>query len=160
MGHGVQGKGIPPASIDDETAVSVAMTLQALATPSRLRILGRLRQGPASVTELAEAVGMERSAVSHQLRMLRHLGLVAGQRSGRARIYALYDNHVAMLLDEAVYHADHLRLGLRDAPGGGRQTALPAPARGRPGQAAPSARRPRPTGDGCRAGRPPGSGPR
>ena len=123
MGHGVRGKDTPPASIDEDTAVSVAAALQALASPSRLRILGRLRQGPASVTELAAATGMEQSAVSHQLRMLRHLGLVAGQRSGRAVIYGLYDSHVAMLLDEAVYHAHHLRLGLRDAPDGGQRPA-------------------------------------
>ena len=69
------------------------------------------------MTELAAATGMEQSAVSHQLRMLRHLGLVAGQRAGRSVVYALYDSHVAMLLDEAVYHAGHLRLGLRDEPG-------------------------------------------
>lgn len=97
----------------------VATTLQALATPSRLRILGRLREGSASVTELATATGMEQSAVSHQLRLLRHLGLVAGRRHGRTVTYALYDNHVAMLLDEAVYHVEHLHLGIRDTPDGG-----------------------------------------
>ena len=93
--------------------------MQALATPSRLRILGRLRQGPAAVGELAADVGMGQSAVSHQLRMLRHLGLVTGQRAGRTVTYALFDSHVAMLLDEAVYHAEHLRLGVRDTPGSG-----------------------------------------
>jgi len=116
MGNGAGGGAVPRARIDADTAATVAVTLQALATPSRLRILGRLRQDPASVTELAAATGMEQSAVSHQLRMLRHLGLVAGQRNGRTIIYALYDNHVAMLLDEAVYHAEHLRLGMHDAP--------------------------------------------
>lgn len=116
MGHGVQGRAAPPARIDEETAAAVATTMQALATPSRLRILGRLRQGPASVGELSTAVGMERSAVSHQLRMLRHLGLVVGRRTGRTVVYALFDSHVAMLLDEAVYHAEHLRLGIHDAP--------------------------------------------
>lgn len=88
--------------------------MQALATPSRVRILDRLRTGPATVTDLAAAVGMEQSAVSHQLRLLRHLGLVTGRRAGRTVIYELFDNHVAMLLDEAVFHAEHLRLGLRD----------------------------------------------
>jgi len=117
MGHGVQGRAAPQAHIDERTAVAAADTLQALAAPSRLRILGRLREGPASVTELAAATGMEQSAVSHQLRMLRHLGLVAGQRAGRSVVYALYDSHVVMLLDEAVYHAGHLRLGLRDETG-------------------------------------------
>jgi DNA-binding transcriptional ArsR family regulator len=116
MGHGVRGKATPAARIDEQTAATVAMTMQALATPSRLRILGRLREGPAAVSELAAAAGMEQSAVSHQLRMLRHLSLVTGQRTGRTVIYALFDNHVAMLLDEAVYHAEHLRLGLRDEP--------------------------------------------
>ena len=119
MGHGVRGKSAPAARIDEQTAAAVATTMQALATPSRLRILGRLRQGPAAVSELAADIGMEQSAVSHQLRMLRHLGLVTGQRAGRTVTYALFDSHVAMLLDEAVYHAEHLRLGVRDTPGTG-----------------------------------------
>lgn len=68
-------------------------------------------------------IGMEQSAVSHQLRMLRHLGLVTGERNGRTVIYALYDSHVAMLLDEAVHHAEHLRLDLNDRPAGGASAA-------------------------------------
>ena len=116
MGHGVRGQATPAARIDEQTAASVAMTMQALATPSRLRILGRLRQGPAPVGELAADIGMEQSAVSHQLRMLRHLGLVTGQRTGRKVVYALFDSHVAMLLDDAVYHAEHLHLGIPDTP--------------------------------------------
>ena len=114
MGHGVQGRTTPPARVDADTARTVAATMQALTTPSRLRILGRLRHGPCTVGELAEAVGMEQSAVSHQLRLLRHLGLVSGERAGRRVRYQLYDNHVAMLLDEAVYHIEHLRLGVID----------------------------------------------
>ena len=105
----------PEARIDAEAAVAIAATMQALAPPSRLLILGRLRAGPCSVTELAEAVGMGQSAVSHQLRLLRHLGLVTSSRAGRRVIYALYDWHVAHLLDEAVHHAEHRRLGLTDA---------------------------------------------
>jgi ArsR family transcriptional regulator, nickel/cobalt-responsive transcriptional repressor len=114
MGHGAEGR-TPPAHLDPSTAKSVATTLQALATPSRLLILGRLREGPSTVTALAAGIGMEQSAVSHQLRLLRHLGLVEGQRQGRSVTYSLYDSHVAALLDEAVYHAEHLRLGLANA---------------------------------------------
>jgi DNA-binding transcriptional ArsR family regulator len=58
---------------------------------------------------------MEQSACSHQLRLLRNLGLVVGRRQGRSVIYELYDNHVAELLDQALYHVEHLRLGVRDA---------------------------------------------
>lgn len=114
MGHGVDGNTTPLARLDAESAATVAATLQALATPSRLRILARLRHGACSVGELAEAVEMEQSAVSHQLRLLRALGLVTGARQGRSVIYRLYDNHVALLLDEAVYHIEHLGLGLPD----------------------------------------------
>ncbi len=113
MGHGVDGR-VTPRRLDASAAKTVATTLQALSTPSRLLILGRLREGPASVGELADAVGMEQSAVSHQLRLLRNLGLVDGQRKGRSVLYSLYDNHVAQLLDEAVYHVEHLRLAAPD----------------------------------------------
>lgn len=111
MSHGVQGRNSPP-SVDVETARQVAETMQALATSSRVRILARLKEAPCSVGELAEAVGMEQSAVSHQLRLLRHLKLVVGERSGRHTIYALHDSHVGVLLEEAIYHVEHIRLGL------------------------------------------------
>jgi DNA-binding transcriptional ArsR family regulator len=104
----------PPAELDAASAASVAQTMQALAAPSRLLILSRLRREPCTVSRLAADIGMEQSAVSNQLRMLRHLGLVAGTRDGKSTVYALYDNHVARLLDEAVYHSEHLRLGLSD----------------------------------------------
>ncbi len=111
MGHGVERRDTPPARLDARSAAAVAATLQALTAPSRLLILSELRQSSASVTQLTAAVGMEQSAVSHQLRLLRTMGLVTTQRHGRSIVYSLYDNHVAMLLDEAVYHAEHLRLG-------------------------------------------------
>ena len=113
MGHGADARA-RAVRLDLASAKAVAETLQALATPSRLLILGRLREGPATVNELTDAVGMEQSAVSHQLRLLRHLGLVVGDRHGRIITYRLYDTHVAQLLDEAVYHAEHLRLASPD----------------------------------------------
>jgi hypothetical protein len=49
-----------------------------------------------------------------------------GERRGRSVVYALHDHHVAELLDQAVYHVEHLRLGISDAPEGaeppGRRT--------------------------------------
>lgn len=116
MGHGVQGRGTPPARLGAESAVAVAATLQALTAPSRLLILSRLRESACTVSELTEAVGMTQSAVSHQLRLLRTMGLVTTTRNGRNMTYALYDNHVASLLDEAVYHAEHLRMAAPDRP--------------------------------------------
>lgn len=116
MGHGADGHASAAADLDARTAKTVAATMQALSTPSRLLILGRLRRGPATVNELSEDVAMEQSAVSHQLRILRNLGLIEGDRHGRSIVYALYDNHVAELLDQAVFHSEHLRLGATARP--------------------------------------------
>ena len=99
--------------LDDQSyARAAADSLQALSAPSRLRILARLHDGPASVTEIAAAVGMDASAVSHQLRVLRHLGLIVGERAGRRVVYELHDHHVAVLLEQVLGNVEHVRLGL------------------------------------------------
>ena len=116
MSHGVQGRATA-GLLDADTARQVAETMQALATGSRVRILACLGESARSVGELAEAVGMEQSAVSHQLRLLRHLGLVVGERVGRRTVYALHDEHVGDLLEQAVFHVQHVRLGLAVRPG-------------------------------------------
>lgn len=80
----------------------------ALSTPSRVLILGCLLQGPRSVGELTDALGMEQSAVSHQLRVLREHQLVrVVERVGRRRVYGLHDDHVSALLGEALRHVQH-----------------------------------------------------
>jgi DNA-binding transcriptional ArsR family regulator len=99
------------------TAKAVATTLQALATPSRLLILATLQAGSRTVGDLAETIDMESSAVSHQLRLLRNLGLVRSERRGRHISYSLYDDHVAELIEQAIYHAEHLGMaGPSQAP--------------------------------------------
>ncbi|NNG40152.1 winged helix-turn-helix transcriptional regulator [Flexivirga sp. ID2601S] len=112
MGHRT---GVVSATIEQRLdrvgAGEVATTLQALATPSRLRILATLVEGPCAAGVLAERAGLEASACSHQLRLLRHLGLVSGVRDGRSMIYSLADQHVADLLEQAIGHAEHQRDG-------------------------------------------------
>ena len=101
--HGVTSA----TAIDARDAEQIARLMSALATTSRVRILGTLRQAPRSVGELAVAVQMAQPAVSHQLRILRDLGLVTGTQAGRTTVYALHDTHVAALLDEALRHIEH-----------------------------------------------------
>src|SRR3954451_15193138 len=112
MAHGRDHSDIDRLLKDSSFAQLAADSIQALSAPSRLRILARLHTGPASVNDIAAAVGMESSAVSHQLRLLRHLGLVTGRRDGRQVVYELYDDHVAELLEQVVSHVEHVRLGL------------------------------------------------
>jgi ArsR family transcriptional regulator, nickel/cobalt-responsive transcriptional repressor len=82
-----------------------------------------LKEAPCAVGELAEAISMEASAVSHQLRQLGHMGLVVGERRGKQVIYGLHDARVAELLDQAVFHVEHVRLGDRQPLETERRTA-------------------------------------
>ncbi len=120
MSHGVDGRA-RRGRITPDAASRIAEAMQALATTSRVLILAELRQRSQSVSELVAAVGMQQSAVSHQLRLLRDIGLVVGERHGRRVVYSLYDEHVASLLDQAAHHVEHLRLGAAEPPG--RRTA-------------------------------------
>jgi DNA-binding transcriptional ArsR family regulator len=115
LSHGVQGR-TRRSPINAEDAALVAGVMQALATPSRVLILAQLRESALSVSELVAAVRMQQSAVSHQLRLLRDLGLVVGERTGRRVVYSLYDEHVALLIDQAVDHLAHLRLDQASRP--------------------------------------------
>jgi ArsR family transcriptional regulator, nickel/cobalt-responsive transcriptional repressor len=96
--------------IGEELSQDVAEAMQALASPTRVRMLAKLQRAPMGVNELAESVGMDPSAVSHQLRLLRHLNLVKGARRANRVIYSLHDEHVGVLLAEAVYHVTHVRI--------------------------------------------------
>ena len=93
--------------IDTRVARQVADTMFALSTPSRVQILGCLLDGPHAVIELMARLEMEQSAVSHQLRVLRDHSLVKVERQGRKGVYALYDEHVVALLEEALRHVEH-----------------------------------------------------
>ena len=98
---------IPPIAAD--VAAQLAETMFALATPSRLQILACLSGGPLTVSQIIAAVGMEQSAVSHQLRVLRDHAAVSVERRGRERLYALHDEHVWDLLESARQHVLVLR---------------------------------------------------
>ena len=128
-------------AITADDAQRIARLMAGLGTASRVRILGRLRAGPCSVGELTDAVAMAQPAVSHQLRILRDLGLVVGRRDGRHTIYGLHDSHVALLLDEALRHVDHLRAAAPETPwaGAGERPGVLRPADAEHAHAGPHA---------------------
>ena len=82
----------------------------ALGDPTRLRLLAALQAGPLCTCDLAATLGVTESAVSHQLRGLRALRLVASDRDGRVVYHRLDDDHVAALLDVAAEHVAEGRL--------------------------------------------------
>jgi ArsR family transcriptional regulator len=79
----------------------------ALGDPTRLRIIAALSGHELCVRDLSATIGQTTSAVSHQLRHLRMLGLVQGRRQGRRVYYALDDHHVTQLFGEALDHVRH-----------------------------------------------------
>lgn len=101
---------------DPEAALAIAETMQALATPSRVRLLYALRDDELSVSELAEAVGVTPAAASQQLRILRHLRFVATRRDGQSIRYRLHDEHAGNLLDEIRNHVEHATRGWESPP--------------------------------------------
>lgn len=103
----------------------VASLMGALSSSTRIRALfALLEAGELPVRELAKSVRMSESATSHQLRVLRDLGLVARRREGRRSFYSLADDHLGVLLRESLYHVDHTRLSGENPAGGGEGKAL------------------------------------
>ena len=94
----------------------IVETFQALADPTRARILYALTKRSLCVRDLALLVGVSPSGVSHQLRFLRDRRLVKSRREGNTIYYQVDDHHVAALFQEADYHVDHVRQGLPDHP--------------------------------------------
>ncbi len=76
-----------------------------LSHPQRLHVLTLLgERQPRSAGELQEHTGLERTALSHQLRILREARLVCTNRDGRRQLYSLVDRHVAHIVRDAMIH--------------------------------------------------------
>lgn len=89
-----------------EKAQRMAEFFGVLGDPNRWRILSALASQELPVGELAEAVEMSESAVSHQLRVLRTMRLVSYRKRGRNVYYCLKDKHIFNLYQEASEHLD------------------------------------------------------
>jgi len=92
-----------PGEPDRERTIAL---LRAIAHPARLLVLLTLhRRGPMSVSDLQRHCGIEQSAMSHQLQVLRSARLVSTRREGKQVIYDLQDKHVAHIVEDAILHA-------------------------------------------------------
>ncbi len=89
-------------------------TLKLIADPTRLRILWTLLHGEHSVNLLADHVGAQPAAVSQHLAKLRLAHLVRTRREGTHIYYLARNDHVRRIVEEALFHADHIVQGLPD----------------------------------------------
>ncbi len=90
----VRMKGLP-----DDALVQVAAYFQALAEPTRLRLLNLLREQERSVGELASLTGFSAANVSRHLTLLTQHGLVRRQARGNSAIYQIADPSIYALCD-------------------------------------------------------------
>lgn len=96
-------------NVDIENEAYVCNLFKMLGEPSRLKIVCALMGTNLCVAHLAELVGMEQSAVSHQLRNLKQAGIVKCEKIGKQIYYHLDDMHVFNILQQAIEHVDHLK---------------------------------------------------
>ena len=87
-----------------DVAHRLAGVFKSLSDPTRLRIISMVSEREFCVTDLAAALEMEQSTISHQLRDMRKLGLVSFRREGRHVFYRLDDPHVRSLFEQGLAH--------------------------------------------------------
>jgi ArsR family transcriptional regulator, lead/cadmium/zinc/bismuth-responsive transcriptional repressor len=104
--HSDSAKLAQTAMLTVEQAQRMSEFLGFLADPNRLRILSMLADQEMCVGDLAIALGMNESAVSHQLRTLRTIRLVNFRKQGRHVFYRLHDRHVLDFYQAVIDHLD------------------------------------------------------
>ena len=75
-----------------------------LGDSTRVSILFALDGGDMCVCDIAAALGLTKSAVSHQLKLLRQNGLVKYRKQGKNVFYCLADDHVKDIIEKAIEH--------------------------------------------------------
>lgn len=76
-----------------------AECLRTLAHPHRLRMVQMMLRGRYTVGELAEACGIQSHMASEHLRLMKHCGLLAGERDGRKTYYRVAEPHLARIME-------------------------------------------------------------
>jgi ArsR family transcriptional regulator, lead/cadmium/zinc/bismuth-responsive transcriptional repressor len=97
-----------PPALDPDKAQRMADFFGLLADPNRLRMLSLLANAELCVGDLAIALSMSDSAVSHQLKLLRALRLVKHRKQGRHVFYELLDRHIFDLYYIVAEHLDEV----------------------------------------------------
>lgn len=94
-------KGLLP---EEESLFSLADLFKIFGDSTRIKILYTLFESEMCVNDIACTLGMNVSAVSHQLKVLRQARLICARRDGKSFIYQLADDHVKSIINCAVEH--------------------------------------------------------
>ena len=89
---------------DEQTLYDLSDLFKIFGDATRMKILFALDEGEMCVCDIACAIDMTKSAVSHQLKILRQNKLITCRKSGKNVIYSLADDHVKSIIEIALEH--------------------------------------------------------
>ncbi len=91
-----------------ETALyDLAELFKVFGDSTRIKIIYTLFTSEMCVCDIASLLGMNQSAISHQLRVLKQSRLVKYRREGKIVYYSLDDDHVKQIFDLGLKHVEH-----------------------------------------------------
>lgn len=88
----------------DESLYDLADFFKVCGDSTRIKLLWALSESEMCVCDLAVLLNMTQSAISHQLRVLKNVGMVRNRKEGKVVFYALDDEHIKGILDQAMIH--------------------------------------------------------
>lgn len=91
----------------DDMVFRLADVFKVLGDPTRVKLLSVLSRREMCVCDLAATLSMGQSAISHQLRLLRGARMVKYRKEGKVAWYSLDDDHVVLLMQQAIEHIGH-----------------------------------------------------
>ena len=89
---------------DEDSLADIAELFKIFGDSTRIKILFALLNQSLSVNEIVELTGIQQSAISHQLRILKENHLVKFDRKGKSNVYSLSDDHVTSILNMGLEH--------------------------------------------------------
>ena len=90
----------------EEELQELAELFRIFGDPTRLKILYVLLCSEMCVQDIADLLGMNQSAISHQLRVLKQIRLVKSRRDGKTIFYSLADDHIASIMGQGLDHIE------------------------------------------------------
>ena len=95
---------VKPKMPEMRTLYELSDFFKVMGDGTRIQLLWALEQSEMCVGDLAVLLNMTKSAVSHQLKVLRTAKLVKALKKGKNVYYSLDDNHVKTILEKALEH--------------------------------------------------------
>ena len=89
---------------EEEKLYDLAELFKVFGDSTRIRILFVLFEAEVCVCDLASALSMTQSAISHQLKILKSNKLIKSRREGKSVFYSLADDHVRTIIEQGMEH--------------------------------------------------------